>query len=304
MEKFILFYKIRNKNNTIRILGEEFIRNNKNKGRIIYKNKSYHFHELTDVSEYKNNILKIKLILNKYCCNKSCMFKNCSSLIHIKFDNQEDIFFNNKNNLFIGNSFSFDNPQYEYNKREILFNDINWKNKITNISEIFSNCSTLISLPDISEWDTSYVKDMNKIFYNCRCLSSLPNISKWNTSNTVDMNRMFYNCASLSLLPDLSQWNTNNVNNMEDIFYNCSSLVSLPNVYKWNDNNNNYNSLVKDCFSLISFPDINKRKDEKIYMNSSFEKISSIFKLIYQIKDEKTIELFHPYFVYINKKNV
>ena len=43
----------------------------------------------------------------------------------------------------------------------------------------------------------------------CSSLSSLPDISKWNTSNIRDINYMFYKCSSLSSSPDMSKWNIN-----------------------------------------------------------------------------------------------
>ena len=74
----------------------------------------------------------------------------------------------------------FDVENYNNNLLKIKLKGIN---KITNMSYMFSECSSLISLPDISEWDTSNINDMSHIFENCSSLISLPDISKWNTSN-------------------------------------------------------------------------------------------------------------------------
>ena len=41
------------------------------------------------------------------------------------------------------------------------------------------------------------------MFYNCESLISLPDISKWNTNNVTDMSNMFSNCESLIFLPTL-----------------------------------------------------------------------------------------------------
>ena len=41
MEKYLMTYEIDKDQNDIRVLGEEFVRNNKNKGFMIYKNKKY-----------------------------------------------------------------------------------------------------------------------------------------------------------------------------------------------------------------------------------------------------------------------
>ena len=43
---------------------------------------------------------------------------------------------------------------------------------------MFKNCSSLISLPDISKWNTSNVKDMSEIFKNCSLLISFTSIKK------------------------------------------------------------------------------------------------------------------------------
>ena len=51
------------------------------------------------------------------------------------------------------------------------------------------------------------VTDMNNIFNSCSSLLSLPNISKWNTNNVTDISYMFNWCSSLSSLPDISKWN-------------------------------------------------------------------------------------------------
>ena len=46
------------------------------------------------------------------------------------------------------------------------------------IKEMFNNCISLLSLPDISNWNTDKAIDMSKMFYNCESLQSLPDISR------------------------------------------------------------------------------------------------------------------------------
>ena len=106
-------------------------------------------------------------------------------------------------------------------------------NNVTDISGMFNNCSSLISLPDISNWTTNNVTNMSLIFANCSSLISLPDISKWNTNNVTDMSGLFGNCPSLISLPDISKWNISNVTNLSLIFYKCSSLKTLPDISKW-----------------------------------------------------------------------
>ena len=98
------------------------------------------------------------------------------------------------------------------------------------MSNMFDGCSSLSSLPDISKWNTSNVKDMSYMFSGCSSLSSLPDISKWNVSNVNYMHYiyMFSGCSSLSSLPDISKLNISNVKYM---FYGCFSLISLCNFF-------------------------------------------------------------------------
>ena len=63
------------------------------------------------------------------------------------------------------------------------------------------------------------------MFYGCSSLISLPDISKWNTNNVKDMSFMFYGCSSLSFLPDISKWKTNNITDMNSIFFQCHNLI-------------------------------------------------------------------------------
>ena len=50
---------------------------------------------------------------------------------------------------------------------------------------MFAGCTSLIHLPDISNWSTENITDMSHLFYNCSSLKSLPDISKWNINNVI-----------------------------------------------------------------------------------------------------------------------
>ena len=104
MEKYLMLYEIDKDQNALRVLGEEFVRNNRNKGIMIYKNKKYSLKGLFRPFDIKYNKLKIKMLLSKNCYNKSFMFSNCSSLLQFKFSNNiyinNDISSNDKNRLY------------------------------------------------------------------------------------------------------------------------------------------------------------------------------------------------------------
>ena len=105
-----------------------------------------------------------------------------------------------------------DNKEYElerFCKFENLQNNIlkiklKAINIVTDMSDMIDGCSSLISLPDISKWNTNNFRYMTSMFERCSSLISLPDISKWNTNNVTNMIYMFNGCSSLISLPDIS----------------------------------------------------------------------------------------------------
>ena len=191
------------RNKEIKILGREFVENNKDKCKIIYKKQSYELNEklklIFDKNKNKNeNILNIKLIGINKLSNLSNMFNNCYQL-----RNLPDI---------------------------SKINAIN----ITDISNMFNRCTNLKYLPDLSRWNTCNIENISGLFKGCSSLKSLPDISKWNTSNFKYMDDVFNGCSKLTEISDISNWDTSNVISMRNLFNGCSSLRSLPNRSKWN----------------------------------------------------------------------
>ena len=96
--------------------------------------------------------------------------------------------------------------------------------KVNNLTHLFDGCTSLVSL-DLSNFYSNNVINMSYMFSYCSSLISL-NLSNFNTNNVINMSYMFYNCSSLNYL-DLSSFYTNNVIDMSAMFYNCSSLISF-----------------------------------------------------------------------------
>ena len=95
-------YKITYKNTKnighLRILGEEYVKKNKNKAKIIINNKKYILNNIVSFDNIGQN--KIKLILYQNIYNLSFMFKNCNlleSFSKLSFDNYIDDYENNSN---------------------------------------------------------------------------------------------------------------------------------------------------------------------------------------------------------------
>ena len=74
----------------LRILGEYFCRNNKNKGKIIINNKKYYLKEFIEIKNMKEKRIKIKMVINKNLYDKSYMFKDCESLLELTINDNLD----------------------------------------------------------------------------------------------------------------------------------------------------------------------------------------------------------------------
>ena len=72
---------------------------------------------------------------------------------------------------------------------------------------LFSYCSLLESLPDISKLDFNKVTDMSFMFKDCKNLKSLPNFQNMNINLNSDFKDegMFDGCILLKDKPDLSK---------------------------------------------------------------------------------------------------
>ena len=97
-------YNLRYKENTVdkelKFFGEEFIKNNGNKYKVIYHNKMYDLKEKIEVkktnNERENKEVKIKLIFHKSIFNNCYMFKDCKSLIQFSFEDEGNNNFKSK----------------------------------------------------------------------------------------------------------------------------------------------------------------------------------------------------------------
>ena len=270
-------YKVEKVNNKIKIFGEDFVKNNKDKCKYIFKNKEYELTDKFDLKNYDNSkgILKIKLTgLNKVT-DLSHLFDYCESLLEVP-----DI-----SELDISNVIKLNHLFYYCSSLQSIPDISNWKTfNVTHINNIFTGCKSLKSIPDISKWNTSKVINMKYIFWDCESLLSLPNISNWDTSNVKNMEGLFGFCKFLKSLPDISNWNINKNKTVSSMFCSCESLISLPDISKWDFSNVEFmgekdgtKGLFSGCKSLISLPDISKWDTSKVMsMNNLFKNCSSL----------------------------
>ena len=201
-------------------------------------------------------ISEITIIYNIY--ENPFNFKEKQEIINIF---GEKFVKNNRNNC----KMIIDNKEYNIkekfkitnNNNDILNIKLKGIENIIDMSNMFKDCTSLLTLSDISKLNINNIIDMSYMFNNCLLLSSLPDISKWNTNNVTNMSYMFNNCKSLLSLPDISKWNTNNVTNMSYMFNNCESLSSLPDISRWNINNViSIHYIFGNCISLLNLSDV------------------------------------------------
>ena len=148
--------------------------------------------------------------------------------------------------------------------------------QVKDMSAMFYNCLSITSI-NVSNFNTSQVKAMNFMFYGCSLLNSL-NLSYFDTSHVNDMGAMFYDCSSLSSL-DLSNFDTSQVKNMRFMFRGCESLQSL--------NLSNFDtSLVQNmecmfylCYSLNSLDISSFNTSQVTTMQRMFEKCTDMISL-------------------------
>ncbi len=250
-----------------------------------YKNnKCIMIYSLINIKENKIRIFGEEFVRN----NKD----NCNIIIN---DDKKEICeyyeFNNNNDqektitveLFMNEKVTNINQLFYECDKLISLSDISYWNtsKINKMEYIFCNCSSLSSLPDISKWDTSNVSKMTGIFSGCISLTNLPNISKWNLSNTDDISYMFANCSSLLSLPDISKWDISNVTSIKGIFSGCSKLSDLPDISNWNTSNVfDMSEMFNQCSSLSILPDISKWNTSNVLdINHMFGFCTSLSKL-------------------------
>ena len=121
---------------------------------------------------------------------------------------------------------------------------------ITDMSEMFYQCSGLTGELDLSSWDTSNVTTMEYMFNQCSKLTSL-DVSNWDTSKLTKITNMFNYCSKLTSL-DVSNWDTSNISDMSNLFNGCSGLTSLD-LSTWNISNLSVtNGMFSNCAALTS----------------------------------------------------
>ena len=146
-----------------RIFGEKFVKNNKDKAKIIFNDNEYELKEYFEDFIHDEDKYEIRLTLRIFedISDLSYMFSDCDSLYLFPDDGKIE---ERINNCQISNSIESENNNNFNTKTNVILkkNSLELLNtsNVTNMSYMFYKCKSLISIPDISEWNTSQVTNI------------------------------------------------------------------------------------------------------------------------------------------------
>ena len=182
---------------------------------------------------------------------------------------------------------------YLINSPEYMKNNINYP-RFYDINSYSGNSYNLTYKLDLSDWDTSNIKEMSGMFSDCYSLTYI-DLSNFNTSNVTNMNNMFSNCYSLTYI-DLSNFNTSNVTNIKEMFAGTGKInmidmskFDLSKLYNDNYKSGGFANVFKGSYcENIKLPNMNLKKKFNTYYGETF-------KYLYELKSLQAPELVNSY---------
>ena len=175
---------------------------------------------------------------------------------------------NNKNNisLIINGKKSTFVEEYYFKKGE---NNVTIciKNKLTNLSEMFSYCETLYNIDELKYLNTRDITDFSSMFEGCK-ISSFKALKNWNTSKSQNFRRMFSEGELITNLFFLKNWDVSKCKNFSSMFSNCKNLTNIKSLENWNvSKGNDFSFLFNGCEKLF---DIKALKDWNVSHSTNF----------------------------------
>ena len=201
------------------------------------------------------NINLKKLLLNKYQTDENKI--NLIYFAKIKGNFKifgEEFVLNNKGNLDLIINGKENNlvSNYKLKRGE---NNITMiiKNRLNNVSHIFSGCDTLKDIKQLKHLDISNIRDFSSMFWGCLSLSDITSLEDWDVSNITNFSHMFGGCSLLKDITPLQNWDVSNGINFENMFWGCSLLTDITPIKNWKvSNGNNFSFMFSDCLSLLN----------------------------------------------------
>ena len=134
---------------------------------------------------------------------------------------------------------------------------------VKNMENMFNYCNDLEKINFIN-FETSQVTNMKGMFLGCKKIKSL-DLSNFQTSSVETMRNMFTACEGLEYL-NVGNFDTSSVNDMVEMFCNCQNLESIDLSSFSSTTNIEMGGMFKYCLKLksIKFPETNKLKVSNI----------------------------------------
>ena len=156
--------------------------------------------------------------------------------------------------------------------------EIYFSEKVTSLKDMFNgaidwNMKDIVSI-DFSNFNTSFLTDMNSLFNGCSSLKTIY-FSNFDTSLVTDMSNLFSMCRVLESI-DLSSFNTEAVTNMNSMFFQCEKLKTIDIINFKTSNVTNMGAMFQECKALLSAELQNFDTSCVIDMNFMFNNVQSL----------------------------
>ncbi|TDX86754.1 putative secreted protein (Por secretion system target) [Epilithonimonas xixisoli] len=115
---------------------------------------------------------------------------------------------------------SMQNAFYGCSNLNIKATDVPNLSGVTDMSQMFEDCSNLNGPANINSWNVGNVTNMSRMFALANSFNQ--NIGNWNVGNVTNMQGMFYGPSSFN--QPIGNWNVGNVTNMQAMFNSASSF--------------------------------------------------------------------------------
>ena len=147
---------------------------------------------------------------------------------------------------------------------------------------MFRGCNSLIEL-NISNFDTSSVTDMSSMFSSCSSLTEIEGLENFDTSKVTTMELMFDGCSSLEHI-NVDNFNTSLVKSMMAMFNNCDALIEIDGIENFDTSKvTNMGSMFSCCSSLTKLDVSNF--NTSAFDNSSKHNMSHMFNCCYSLTE-------------------
>ena len=169
---------------------------------------------------------------------------------------------------------------YKFEKDGDVQVEIILKETLTDTSEMFYDCESLVDISDLGNLNMSNVTDAHNMFSFCTQLDSIEPLRNWDMSNVKNTSGMFTGCIMLALIDPLENWDTHNLTNTSYMF-SFTPIKSINALKKWNMSKvTDIHSMFKKCVNIESLEPIKNWNCKSMkYMGELFyglEKITNV----------------------------